>query len=227
MAKGIIYLMETIVPGLVKIGKTGSNNFEQRMYNLEHNGYANVVGLKRRYAIEVEGYDEKEHLLHDIFSKSNVPNTELFALDPNLVIQLLSSLEGRQVYPAEVTRDEEFTQATATRENGLIPDGNYYFRRKVKAWDSRPVEAVMKVKDGRCFVLEGSTVCPVEAKNLPFKEIKNMRKTKKIVDNVLKEKVEVNSPSAAGAFVLGQTCNGWTEWKTESGQKIDVFRKTK
>ena len=125
MAKGIIYLMETIVPGLVKIGKTGSNNFEQRMYNLEHNGYANVVGLKRRYAIEVEGYDEKEHLLHDIFSKSNVPNTELFALDPNLVIQLLSSLEGRQVYPEEATRDEEFTQATTTRENGLIPDGNY------------------------------------------------------------------------------------------------------
>lgn len=51
MAKGIIYLMETIVPGLVKIGKTGSNNFEQRMYTLEHNGYANVVGLKRRYAV--------------------------------------------------------------------------------------------------------------------------------------------------------------------------------
>lgn len=46
MAKGIIYVMTTVVPGLVKIGKTGSGNYEQRMYNLEHNGYANVVGLK-------------------------------------------------------------------------------------------------------------------------------------------------------------------------------------
>ena len=35
MAKGIIYCMTTIVPGLVKIGKTGSENFEQRMYNLD------------------------------------------------------------------------------------------------------------------------------------------------------------------------------------------------
>lgn len=31
--------MKTVVPGLIKIGKTGSANFEQRMYNLENNGY--------------------------------------------------------------------------------------------------------------------------------------------------------------------------------------------
>ena len=53
MAKGIIYIMETVVPGLIKIGKTGSANFEQRMHSLERNGYNNVVGLKRRFAIEV------------------------------------------------------------------------------------------------------------------------------------------------------------------------------
>lgn len=99
MAKGIIYCMTTIVPGLIKIGKTGVDNFEQRMYNLENNGYRNIVGLKRRFAIEVEDYHEKEALLQDIFSKSNVPNTELFALDIDLVVQLLSSLEGKQVYP--------------------------------------------------------------------------------------------------------------------------------
>ena len=45
MAKGIIYCMTTIVPGLVKIGKTGTENFEQRMYNLERNGYSNVTGF--------------------------------------------------------------------------------------------------------------------------------------------------------------------------------------
>ena len=95
MARGIIYCMTTIVPGLVKIGKTGINNFEQRMYNLEHNGYVQVVGLKRKFAIEVDDYDEKEALLHDIFSKSNVGDTELFAIDVDLVVQLLSSLDGR------------------------------------------------------------------------------------------------------------------------------------
>ena len=79
MAKGIIYIMTTVVPGLVKIGKTGSANFEQRMYNLEHDGYRNVTGLKREFAIEVDGYSEKESLLHTIFEKSRVSDTELFA----------------------------------------------------------------------------------------------------------------------------------------------------
>ena len=79
MAKGIIYVMTTVVPGLIKIGKTGISNFEQRMYNLERNGYSNVVGLKRCFAIEVDDYDEKERLIDEIFSKSRLENTELFA----------------------------------------------------------------------------------------------------------------------------------------------------
>lgn len=77
MAKGIIYIMTTAVPGLIKIGKTGLDNFEQRMYQLERDGYSNVTALKRRFAIKVEDYDDKEKLIDDIFSKSKVHNTEL------------------------------------------------------------------------------------------------------------------------------------------------------
>ena len=90
MARGIIYLMTTVVPGLIKIGKTGCGNFEQRMYNLEHDGYRNVTALKRAFAIEVDEYDEKESMLHTIFAKSRVADTELFALDVNVATQLLS-----------------------------------------------------------------------------------------------------------------------------------------
>ena len=36
-----------------KIGKTGTGNFEQRMYNLEHNGYSNVVGLMNMANLEI------------------------------------------------------------------------------------------------------------------------------------------------------------------------------
>ena len=35
---GIIYIMSTAVPGFIKIGKTATKNFEQRMNNLEHDG---------------------------------------------------------------------------------------------------------------------------------------------------------------------------------------------
>ena len=83
--------MTTAVPGLIKIGKTNTSNYQDRMYGLEHNGYRNVTALKRAFAIEVDNYDEKEILLHTIFAKSRLDNTELFALDVNIAIQLLSS----------------------------------------------------------------------------------------------------------------------------------------
>ena len=92
MSRGIIYCMSTVVEGLIKIGKTGVNKFEERMRFLEKNGYANINGLHRRFAIEVDDYDEKEVLLKDIFEKSNIMGTELFAIDIELVVQLLSSL---------------------------------------------------------------------------------------------------------------------------------------
>lgn len=106
--------METVVPGLIKTGKTGLDNFEQRMYSLERNGYNNVVGLKRRFAIEVENYDEKERLLDNLFDKSKLQNSELFALDIDMVIELLSSFEGKQIFPKDETKEKVFKNAAKT-----------------------------------------------------------------------------------------------------------------
>lgn len=114
MSRGIIYVMSSVVPGLIKIGKTGSANYEQRMYNLEHNGYCNVSGMKRAFAIEVDDYDDKEVMLHTIFEKSRVADTELFALDINIALQLLSSFEGKVIYPQSETNEEVFERATSS-----------------------------------------------------------------------------------------------------------------
>ena len=111
MKRGVLYVMDTVVDGLVKIGKTTTDNFTKRMYNLEHNGYYNVVGLKRRFAIEVDDYETKETLLHTIFERSQVGNSELFSLDIEIVVQLLSSFEGDVIYPKKKTKDEVFEQA--------------------------------------------------------------------------------------------------------------------
>ena len=81
MSKGIIYVMTTAVSGLIKIGKTQTKQYSERMRFLEANGYYNVVGLKRLFAIEVADYSEKETLLHEIFAKHRVGGSELFALD--------------------------------------------------------------------------------------------------------------------------------------------------
>ena len=94
---GIIYIMTTSVNGLIKIGKT--DNFKARMTNLMQNGYWNVSGLQPYFAVKVKNYDEKEKLIHTIFSKSQVSTSELFALDKKVAKELLESFEGEQVFP--------------------------------------------------------------------------------------------------------------------------------
>lgn len=114
--KGIIYIMTTAVSGLIKIGQTGTGNYQERMRNLEANGYYNVVGLKRFFAIELEDYTEKESLLKEIFNKHQVGNSELFALDYEMARQLLLSFEGTVVYPEAVNKDRAFDTASKTRK---------------------------------------------------------------------------------------------------------------
>lgn len=218
--------MTTVVPGLIKIGKTGSDNFDSRMYNLERNGYSNVVGLKRHFAIEVDDYDAKEILLDDIFSKSRLENTELFALDVNLVVSLLSSFEGKQIYPTDTTKDEVFDQASSARDAALVPEGRYTLRRKVKAWDNQEAIGAMYVKNGRFTVLKGSVICPVRGKGMSSsKQIDEKRTSAKIKDNVLMADVEFTSPSLAAMFVINAPANGWDVWKTENGKSINIYRK--
>ena len=228
MAKGIIYVMSTIVPGLIKVGKTGSENYEGRMYNLEHNGYSNVVGLKRQFAIEVEDYDEKEQLLDDIFSKSRVPGTELFALDINLFIQLLSSFEGRQVYPETETKEEMFNEATSKRhikdDWSLVPDGTYHMKRRIRRNDNKSVEADMIVKDGQYIIPKGTRICPSEADNLA-ENVRAVRHSDAVKDYITQEDITFLAPSAASDFVIGGPSNGWVNWKNQDDDPIDIYRR--
>ena len=226
MAKGILYCMTTVVPGLIKIGKCGTDQFESRMYGLERNGYSNVVGLKRHFAIEVNNYDEKETLLDDIFDKSRVSNTELFALDIDLVVQLLSSFDGKQIYPDPTSESKEKIFKKATEERNIkadwrkVPDGRYYLDRIKKSFGK--VKATMRVEDGLFIVEKGSVCVPTKATWMP-----EARKSAIIKDNILQEDVECNSPSTAGQVVLGQASNGWAVWKNDDGVLIDVYRNKK
>ena len=225
MAKGVIYVMTTVVPGLIKIGKTGTANFESRMYQLERHGYSNVVGLKRHFAIEVDDYDEKEQLLQSIFSKSKLENSELFALDVNLAVQLLSSFEGKQIYPIDTTKEEVFDEASEKRGSSAIPDGTYRLSRKVKAW-GKTASGKMQVKDGKFIVLKGSTCCPIRGKGwTSTKQIDQKRESSAFSGDVLQEDVEFTSPSLAAAFITYKPENGWIEWKTADGKPIDIYRK--
>ena len=112
--------MTTAVSGLVKIGKTGTGNYQERMRFLEANGYYNVVGLKRFFAIELEDFGDKEDLLHEIFSKHQVGTSELFALDQDLVRQLLLSFDGKVIYPEKTNKERVFDELVTMRQQGAL-----------------------------------------------------------------------------------------------------------
>lgn len=217
--------MTTVVPGLIKIGKTGSANYEQRMYQLEHNGYSNVTGLKRSFAIEVEEYEDKETLLHTIFEKSRVADTELFSLDVNIAKQLLSSFDGTVVFPKDESKEAIFEEAADNSKSLLIPDGTYRFERKKKS-DNKTVKATAIIRNGNWKILKGSILGMHEDKG-GAQKAKEIRKTMAIDKNgVLLEDTDIGvcTPTFAGNIVLNQANNGWEEWRTMSGQPIDIFR---
>lgn len=221
MAKGIIYLMTTVVPGLIKIGKTRNDQFENRMRFLESNGYANITGLKREFAIEVDGYDDKEKLIHDIFSKSRIVGTELFALDIEIAKSLLASLDGKQIYPKDKSKKEVFKESTEEiklkMSEGFIPDGEYVLNRNIKGFGKVKGKAI--VKNGVFVLLKGSFCNNIDKKHVP-----SIRRNAKIKDNILQEDIICMNPSSAGWVIIGKSNNGWKEWKDSQGNSIEKYR---
>lgn len=223
MSKGIIYIMSTAVPGLIKIGKTNTNNYKDRMYNLEHNGYRNVTALKREFAIEVENYDAKEHMLHTIFAKSRVDNTELFALDLDIAKQLLSSFEGTIVYPVMESKDTIFKEAAEGADNNLIPNGKYTFTR-TRQKDGFKVVGQAVVQNGEWTLLKDSIIIPdviadASVKTKTFRAQCNLDANGLLLEDVM---LGHTTPSCAASVCFGgQSINGWTEWKNAAGRSLD------
>ena len=227
MNKGIIYIMTTVVPGLIKIGKTGSSNFEQRMYDLENNGYRNVTGLKRSFAIEVDNYSEKEAMLHEIFEKSQVSDMESFALDVNVVTQLLSSFEGTVVYPKTETKEDIFDDAVDNQKGKIIPNGNYTFERKKASDNNKLVKATATIINGKWTLKKGSILGLVEDVGVTQKAKKHRLNMQIDKNGKLLEDAELGdcSPSLAAVVVLYQSNNGWVNWKDKDGNSVDIYRK--
>ena len=222
---GIIYIMTTSVNGLIKIGKT--DNFKNRMNSLEQNGYWNVSGLKRFFAVRVDNYDKKEKLIHTIFSKSQVANSELFALDKHVAQELLESFGGDQIYPevetksSKSTRRKKIEKAVETTPAAITIV--CHMGRKIKAWDNRIPDAKMEIRDSKFVLLVGSEVSPFETSSAS-QNTKKRRKTAVIKNNVLMQEEVFDSPSAASDFVCYCSDNGWTSWKLDNGDALQTIR---
>lgn len=220
MTKGIIYLMSTAVQGLVKIGSTQTRQFENRMRHLESNGYSNVVGLKREFAIEVDDYIAKEKLLHNIFSRSRVGNSELFSINLDIAKQLFSSLNGKIVYPKSTSPETEFNKAT----NEIV--STFYISGKSKK-SGKEFSGTLIVSNGNYILKKGSVIADVGEKYRDSGWAKVEKQMKIDSDGVLQEDSEVSSPSAAASIVTGRSADGKREWKNANEKMLGEYLEKK
>ena len=228
MATGIIYLMTTAVSGVIKIGKTGVENYNERMRFLESNGYGNVSGLKREFALKIEQYDEIEKRIHEIFQKSRIGTTELFAVDKDIVKWLLTCFNGTVIYP-EVENTEDLHQEANDKCNThLIPDGDYTFER-YKQSEQKNVKATAKICNGCWTILKESILGLTEDAGVGMKvREKRISMGGAMSEGKLLEDVELGdcTPSFAGQMVFYAACDGWTYWKNGEGETIDIYRRS-
>lgn len=82
----------------------------------------------------------------------------------------------------------------------------------------------VRTKDG-FTVLKGSLIEKIDSHAIEkVNTIKNARKIASIDENgILLEDITFSSPSYAGAFAIGSTINGQTEWKTKDGQSLKDY----
>ena len=215
--------MITAVDGLIKIGRTGSDTFEQRMYVLEHNGYCNVTGLKRQFAIEVSDYMAKESMIKKLFSRSRLADTELYSLDIQDVILLLSSFDGKQIYPQDETKAEVFKQAIDAAESSELPNGEYHLSSIVNTINGKEkVSGTLRVENGILKLLKGTIIA--SSSKITVKGYNRVREEASKNGNILIEDIRCDSVSMAAAIVCGSNQNGWDKWKDNNNKKINIFR---
>ncbi len=163
-------------------------------------------------------------MLFESVSSSPVPGSELFALDVNLVVQLLSSLDGTKVYPKDESKEDAFDQATEQR--GQAPTGRASptapttWTRTSRACTG--ASATM-VGSGGSFVVKAGSVCLTDPSDKWRPEAK---KTALIENGVLRHDVTCRAPSTAGWVVLDRSNNGWKVWRAEDGRYLDSLRKS-
>ena len=89
---GIVYVLSNpAMPGLVKIGLTGSEDATLRLIQLYSTGVP--LPFKLEYACKVANPEEVEQALHQAFSPNRVnPKREFFQIDPAQAISILKLL---------------------------------------------------------------------------------------------------------------------------------------
>ncbi len=158
-------------------------------------------------------------LIQEVFEKSRVGETELFALDINIAIQLLSSFDGKIIYPKEKKKREIFEEVTEKIKSKSIQNGIY-------SCLIGKYKAEVKIADNCWTLLKNSVINTdpkpkLKGKLLPVLSSVKCDDKGTVMEDCLLGEI---TPSFAGNLVCGNYCNGWLTWKDANGRTIDCFR---
>ena len=224
MAKGILYVMETNFNRAVVFDCVGVQDYRGEMERLEKAKLAGIGDLKETYAVLVDGYEQKGALLKKIFEHRKIAQDNLFIMDSDMLIQLLKSFNGDQIYPS-LPPEEDLVSALRSyvpaertiKENwGKVPSGMYYLSESRKLLGH--IKAQMQVVGGLFVVKAGSQCFPT------IGLAPRVREKAVIVDGVLQDDVVCHSPTAAATVVMGRKINGWKAWKNINDTPINIYR---
>lgn len=192
------------------------------MTELERNGYGNVAGLKRRFAIEVEDYDDKEGLIHELSPSPVWPDPSSLPLMRTLWFSSSRLWAGARCSPRARPRGR-----LRQGYGGASGKGSRSCRSR---WDLPPEEEnegrrhggrPQEVHGGQFVVKAGARCLPVTEED----RTPEPRKTAEVVDGVLQADVVCDAPSTAAWVVLGSSSNGWKVWKDQRGRSINTYRR--
>lgn len=155
---------------------------------------------------------KNKFIVYILFGENNEGQDEMLDV---LGLDFITYMDAEETSDADSVADD-----TAS---GSVPDGIYNMSWKLRRWGNKTAKGKMQVVGGKYIILAGSDVCPNEGHGL-MDIVRMKRENANIVDDKLQEDIVLNSPSGAASFVTGAAANGWSTWRTEQGQMIDIFR---
>ena len=235
---GEIYiLVNPAFPKLVKIGY--ADNVPKRVKQLNSSaGVPDPYHVYATYKVKKRLEDLKLHKLIDSLDSHlrHTKNKEFYEMSPEKAYAILSAIAEingdedllvinpyQDDYFTEIKPTTSVPEPVVTRDN-VVPDGEYYMERLVKAWGQR-VKATVRVEGNKWIIKRGSIISPVSSDTGMPPHILKARKDMNTIDNVLQQDVIFSTPSAAARFVSGVSCDGWWDWKLSDGRPVDIYRK--
>lgn len=184
---------------------TSNNSFGPTEISFLEKSFCELAQNAKRYRVQNENSPNGGNITEE--KKSEM---EEFIEQASLLISTL----GYRVFDAILAKTVE--------EGG---DGlELFLNRTTKKSDKQLKAKCVRTKDG-FTVMKGSVIETIDSPGLDrLIAVKKARKEAKIDENgILQENVTFSSPSYAGIFVIGNSVNGQTEWKTKDGKTLKDY----